>query len=256
MKKICLLLTILISTPTFAAIKTQTITYKQGDTVLEGFLAYDTAGAKKKPGVLVIHEWTGLGDYVKERAKKLAKLGYVAFAADIYGKGVRPNNPKDAGATAGVYKNDRALMRARVAAALEQLTKNNRVNSAKIAAIGYCFGGTTALELARSGANILGAVSFHGGLETSMPAEKSAIKGRVLVLHGADDPYVPAEEVAKFEEEMRSAAADWELVKYSGAVHSFTNPEAGNDPKKGAAYNANADQRSWIAMKEFFRQIF
>jgi dienelactone hydrolase len=238
----------------FAKIKTETVEYKDGATVLEGYIAYDPARAKA-PGVLVVHEWYGLGPYTKRRAEQLAGLGYVAFAADIYAKGVRATDNKQAGELAGKYKNDRALMRSRARAGLEALKARKEVNSDKLAAIGYCFGGTTVLELARSGAPVSGTVSFHGGLDTPTPADAKNIKGKVLVLHGADDPFVPAKDVAAFEDEMRLAGVDWQLVKYAKAVHSFTNPDSGNDPKKGAAYNLDADRRSWEAMKDFLAEV-
>ena len=212
--------------------------------------------AGKRPGVLVVHEWTGLGPYVQKRVQQLARMGYVALGADIYGKGVRPGNPKDAAAIAGKYKGDRQLMRDRVLAGLAELRRQPRVDAGRIAAIGYCFGGTTVLELARSGADVRGVVSFHGGLDTPLPAKAGQMKAKVLALHGADDPFVPPAQVAAFQDEMRAAGADWQMVYYSGAVHSFTNPEAGNDPKKGAAYNERADRRSWEAMKLFFAEIF
>lgn len=239
-----------------AAVYTETVEYKQGDTVLEGFLAYDDARAGKLPGVLVVHEWTGLGPYVKSRAEELARLGYVAFGADIYGKGVRPASGPDAAAVAGKFKADRTLLRARVLAALDQLRSNPRVDPARLAAIGYCFGGTTVLELARSGADVAGVVSFHGGLDTPAPQDAKNIKAKVLALCGGDDPYVPPAQVQAFEEEMRQGGVDWQVVSYGGAVHSFTNPEAGNDPGKGAAYNTAADRRSWAAMRQFFDEIF
>lgn len=250
-----LLLALCISAGASAEIKTRVVEYRQGNTTLEGFLAYDTAGPAKKPGVLIVHEWTGLGHYVKERAERLAKMGYVAFAADIYGKGVRPGNPKDAGATAGIYKNDRALFRERVKAGLAELRHQEGVDAGRLAAIGYCFGGTAVLELARSGADVKGVVSFHGGLDTPTPKDADNIRAKVLVLHGADDPFVPHEQVKAFEDEMRSGKVDWQLIKYAKAVHSFTNPDAGNDNSKGAAYNADADRRSWEAMKAFFKDI-
>jgi dienelactone hydrolase len=239
-----------------AQIRTETVEYKIGEDVFEGYLAFDGKSAAKRPGVLVVHEWTGINPYVKRRVEELARLGYTAFAADIYGKGIRPNNPKDASATASIYKNNRGLMRERVRAALEQLRKHKTVDGRRTAAIGYCFGGTTALELARSGADVLGVVSFHGGLDTPTPADAKNIKGQVLVLHGADDPFVPRDQVEAFEDEMRAAKVDWELVKYSKAVHAFTNPDAGGDPSKGAAYNAQADKRSWEDMRDFLAEIF
>jgi dienelactone hydrolase len=231
------------------------IEYKHDNTSCEGYLAGD-ATAGKRPAVLIVHDWMGLGKFAKAKADELAKLGYVAFAADIYGKGVRPTNPNEAGAQAGKYKSDRALLRARVVAALDVLKKNEHVDPKRIAAIGYCFGGTTVLELARSGADVAGVVSFHGSLDSPTPADAKNIKSKVLALHGADDPFVSKAEVAGFEAEMTQAAVDWQLIKYSGAVHAFTNPEAGHDNSKGAAYNERADKRSWEALKQFFAEIF
>jgi len=239
-----------------AKIVTQTVEYQQGDTTLEGYLAFDDSITGKRPGVLVVHQWMGLTDYEKHRAEQLAQLGYVAFCADIYGKGVRPKDTGEAGPLAGKYKGDRALLRARVNAALDVLEKNQLVDSKRVAAIGYCFGGTTVIELARSGADIAGVVSFHGGLDSPTPADGKNIKSKVLVCHGADDPFVKPSDLAAFEDEMRQANVDWTLIKFGGAVHSFTQPMAGNDNSKGAAYNEKADKRSWEAMKAFFAEIF
>jgi len=239
-----------------AKIVTKTVEYQQGDTTLEGYLAYDDSLSGKRPGVLVVHQWMGLTDYEKHRAEQLAQLGYVAFCADIYGKGVRPKDTGEAGAQAGKYKSNRALLRARVNAGLDALENNELVDPSRVAAIGYCFGGTTVLELARSGANIAGVVSFHGGLDSPTPADGKNIKCKVLVCHGADDPFEKPADLAAFEDEMRQANVDWVLIKYGGAVHSFTQPMAGNDNSKGAAYNERADRRSWAAMKMFFAGIF
>jgi dienelactone hydrolase len=203
-----------------------------------------------------VHQWLGLTDYEKHRAEQLAGLGYVAFCADIYGQGIRPKDTSEAGAQAGKYKTDRALLRARVNAGLDVLLKNELVDTQRVAAIGYCFGGTTVLELARSGADIAGAVSFHGGLDSPTPTDGKNIKCKILVCHGADDPYTTPENLAAFENELRSANVDWRLIKYGGAVHSFTQPLAGNDNSKGAAYNERADKRSWADMKSFFAEIF
>jgi len=232
------------------------VEYREGQTTLEGLWVYDDSVKGKRPGVLVVHQWKGLGDYEKKRAEMLAKLGYNVFAADIYGKGVRHTNPKDASAEAAKYKNDRKLLRARVNAGLDVLKKQELTDAKRIAAIGYCFGGTTALELARSGAEIAGVVSFHGGLNTPNAGDAKQIKAKVLALHGADDPHVPPAEVAAFEQEMRDAKVDWSLVAYGGAVHSFTDWNAGNDNSRGSAYNEKADKRSWEAMKQFFAEIF
>lgn len=239
-----------------AAVQTRTVEYRQGDAVLEGFLAWDDAGPAKKPGVLVVHDWTGVGPYVKRRAGELARLGYVAFAADVYGKGVRPTDPKDAAREAGRYKADRKLLRARVLAGLAELRRQPNVQTDAVAAVGYCFGGTGVLELARAGADVRGVVSFHGGLDAPDPDDGKNIKAKVLLLHGAEDPFVPEAQVRAVEEELRKGGVDWQLVKYAGAVHAFTVPEAGSDPSKGAAYDARADRRSWTAMRDFLDELF
>src|SRR3954471_22048112 len=192
---------LMVAAASGADIKTETVEYKQGDTALEGFAAYDGAQAGKRPAVLIAHQWKGLTDYEKKRARMLAEMGYNVLAIDVYGKGVRADNPKDAAALAGKYKADRALLRARVLAGLELLKANERTDPQRVAAIGYCFGGTTVLELARSGAEVSGVVSFHGALNTPTPEDASRIKGKVLALHGADDPFVPPGEVAAFEAE-------------------------------------------------------
>ena len=235
----------------------EAIEYAAGDVTLEGYLAIPEGdGAARRPGIVVFHDWMGLGSNPKLRADQLAKLGYVALAADLYGKGVRPANAAEAGKLAGQFKEDRATLRARGRAALDRLVASGRVDPSAVAAIGYCFGGTAALELARSGAPLAATVSFHGGLATPHPEDAKNIRGRVLVLHGADDPHVKAEEVAGFEAEMRAAKVDWTFVAYGGAVHAFTVESAGSDPSKGAAYDAKADRRSWQAMQDFFDELW
>jgi dienelactone hydrolase len=241
--------------PLAAAIVEKPLEYKSGEVVCEGWQAYDDAVTGKRPGVLVVHQWTGISEHEKAAARKLAALGYNVLVADIYGKGVRPQPPA-AGKEAGKYKGDRPLLRARVNAALEVLSHDARTDAAKLAATGYCFGGTTVLELARSGAAIKGVVSFHGGLDSPNPADGKNIKAQVLALHGADDPFVPAKDVAAFEAEMKAAGVDYQLVKYPGAVHSFTHKEAGTDNAKGAAYNADADRDSWFRMEQFLKRAF
>ena len=238
-----------------AEIHTERVAYKQGDTEMEGYLAFDAAQQGKRPGVLVVHDWMGPGKFSDGRAEELAKLGYVAFAVDIYGKGVRPKDQKEASAAAGQFKNDRAGVRARMKAALDVLKARDNVDPAKLAAIGYCFGGMCVLELARSGADIAGAVTFHGSLDSPSPQDAKNIKAKVLVLHGADDRFVN-EQVPGFQDEMRKAGVDWQMIYYANSVHSFTNPDAGSDNSKGAAYNEKADKRSWEAMKSFFAEIF
>jgi dienelactone hydrolase len=252
-----ILLSLAMITPAaHATIKTEVVEYKVGDTTLQGFLAYDDSNTKPRPGILLIHDWMGVSDYAESRAKQLAELGYVAFAADIYGKGVRPANPKEAGGLAGKYKDDRALYRERLKAGLAQLTGNKLVAPGQVAAIGYCFGGTGVLELARSGADLKGVVTFHGGLSTPTPQDAKNIKCPLLILHGADDPFVKPDEVAAFKKEMDDASVKYHFIAYPGAVHSFTRPDAGNDNSKGAAYNEEADHKSWAEMKKFFGKIF
>lgn len=239
-----------------AAIKTEVIEYQDGDTVLEGFVAYDDAQSGPRPGVLVIHDWTGVQDYTKRRATMLAELGYVAFAADIYGQGVRPTDPTECAKEAGKYKGDLPLLRRRVTLGFDQLLKRKEVIAQKTAAVGFCFGGTTVLELARSGSPLAGVVSFHGSLGTTLPAAEGAVKAKVLVCHGADDPYVKPAEQAAFKEEMAKAKVKMKFISYPDAVHSFTKKEAGDDKSKGNAYNEAADKKSWDDMKAFFKSIF
>jgi len=238
-----------------AAVKLQTIDYKQGNVTLEGWLVYDDATTAKRPGVLVFPAWYGPTDEEKADAERLAKMGYVAFVADVYGKGVRPNNSKDAGAESGKYMKDRALLRARARAAFDELRNNPMVDAAKLAAIGYCFGGGAALDLARGGAPLKATVTFHGFLTSPTPEDDRNIKGRVLALHGADDPWVGPKEQEAFKKEMSDAKVDWEMVLYSGAVHAFTEKSAGNDNSRGAAYNANADKRSWQELTTLFHDV-
>lgn len=255
MKTIAFLLATALSAS--AALVEKTVDYKHGGLVLEGYHVYDDEKEGKRPAVLVVHQWTGLSDHEKQRARMLAELGYNVLAADVYGKGVRPLPPA-AGEEAGKYKKDRALFRLRLRAALATLEKDERTASGKIAAIGYCFGGTGVLELARSGADLAGVVSFHGNLDAAegMAASENAVKTKILVCHGAADPHVPAAQVLAFQDEMTKARADWQFITYSGAVHSFTQKSAGGDPSKGSAYNERADKRSWEAMKSFLAEIF
>ena len=238
-----------------ADIRETTVEYKAGETVCEGIHVYDAAKTGKQPSILIIHQWTGVSENEKTRAHMLAGMGYNVFVADVYGKGVRPQ-PPEAGKEAGKYRADRKLFRERLLAALEQLRATPQADPAQIAAIGYCFGGTAVMELARTGAMVKGVVSFHGGLDSPTPADGKNIKGKVLALHGADDPFVPAANLAAWEKEMKDAGIDYKLVSYPGAVHSFTLKSAGYDNGAGAAYNEAADKASWEEMRLFFDRIF
>jgi dienelactone hydrolase len=258
MKKIiCLISGLCVLMPLSAAVVESNVKYKLGDVEMEGFHAYDDKIQGARPGILIIHQWTGLSDNEKMRARMLAELGYNVFAADVYGIGIRPQ-PPEAGKVAGKFKEDRELFRARMIAGLQVLKADERTDTKNIAAIGYCFGGTGVLELARAGIELNGVVSFHGGLGAApdKAAKKGSIHAKALVLHGEADPYVPAEEVDAFKKEMEAAGADMKFISYNGAVHAFTQKSAGNDPSKGAAYHEQADQRSWEDMKRFFAEIF
>lgn len=226
--------------------------YRDGETVLEGYVSKPMQDVVA-PVVMIVHQWSGLSNYEKMRADQLAALGYVAFAVDIYGKGNRPS-PENRGAMAGKFKNDRDLFRQRLLAGFEAAKKIPGVQADNIAAIGYCFGGTGVLELARTGAPVKGVVSFHGGLDSPSPADGANIKSKVLVCHGAADPFVPAKDLDAFKKEMTDHKVDFKFVAYPDAVHSFTDKSAGNDPSRGAAYQAEADAKSWEEMKSFLAE--
>jgi dienelactone hydrolase len=237
------------------AIKTQKIEYKQGDTTMVGYLAYDDSTTAKRPGVLVVHEWWGRTDYIDKRAQMLAQLGYVAFAVDMYGKGQTVSDAAKAGELAGQVRSDMKVAMARAQAGLDVLKAQPMVDGDRIASIGYCFGGTMALYMARNNFPLRGVVSFHGDLSgPTTPAGN--IKPKVLVCHGADDTFVPQPAVSAFMDEMKKSHADWQLNQYSGAVHAFSNPDVGQYKLPGTGYNKQADERSWQAMKDFLGEIF
>lgn len=232
-------------------LETREVDYTHGDVALRGFLAWDAARSGKRPGILVTHEWRGHNEYARGRARQLASLGYVVFALDMYGKGVYAADHKEAAERAGVFKKDRSLMRGRARAGYDILAKNELCDASRIVALGYCFGGTASLELARSGAPLAGAASFHGDLSTPNPADAAKIRGKVVAYHGAEDPFYKDEHVVAFMNEMRAAKVDYQVVFLGGAVHSFTVTDAGNDPSKGSAYDAKADARSWAMLVDF-----
>ena len=239
-----------------ADVVTQEIEYSDGETILKGYLAYDEALTEDVPGVLICHQWMGLGEHEKNTARRLAADGYVAFALDVYGVDNRPTNRSEASAAAGFFYANPDALRRRAALGLQQLRDHSWSDDDRLAAIGFCFGGTTVLELARSGAAVNGIVSLHGGLKTEKPASEGDITAKVLVLHGAVDPYVPAADVEAFMKEMEDAGVDWQMVSYGGAVHAFTQRSAGDDPPRGAAYDADAARRAWQHMMIFFDEIF
>ncbi|MCC6301835.1 MAG: dienelactone hydrolase family protein [Gammaproteobacteria bacterium] len=241
-----------------AAIVTQEIDYTVDGTTLKGYLAYDDAIEGARPGVLVVHEWWGMNDYARRRAHMLAELGYTAFALDMYGDGKQAHHPDEAGKFASEVMKNQDLARARFNGALEVLRKQKTVDPARVAAIGYCFGGAVVLQMARDGADLDGVVSFHGNLAPVSPAQPGAVKAKILVLTGADDSFVPAEQIEQFEKEMDAAKADYKVIVYPGAKHSFTSPEAdkyGQEFNLPLAYNKAADEASWQEMQDFFQQI-
>ena len=242
--------------PNAARIQTKEVEYRESGTVLKGFIAWDDAVAGKRPGVLVVHEWWGLNDHARNQARRLAEAGYVGFALDMYGAGKVTTHPQEAQAFATEATKDAAVVAARFNAALDLLKRDPHVDPARIAAIGYCFGGGVVLNMARSGADVAAVVSFHGSLGTKTPAEPGKVKARVLVLAGGADPFVPPEQVEAFRKEMQTAGARFEVVMYPGAKHGFTNPDAAKYGMPQLAYDAAADRQSWAAMLKLFREVF
>jgi dienelactone hydrolase len=246
---------LVFSTAARADLVGKAVEYTQGGETLEGYLAYDDAVSGKRPGVLVVHEWWGLNDYARKRAGDLARLGYVAFAVDMFGKGVVTTDAKKASELAGRFRGA-PLARERARAGFDVLAQHDLVDPQRIAAIGFCFGGGVALELAYGGTPLKGVVSFHSGLPAPKPEDYEKIKASILACHGADDTFVSSEAIEAFTKAMREAGADWEMVSYGGAVHSFTNPDAGRANLPGVAYDEKAARRSWALMKSFFEEIF
>lgn len=253
MKPILLILIAMTSSLlSFAQVKA--VPYSDGSQKLTGFVAAPKAG-KGKPGVLILPAWLGINDHFKGIAEKLSALGYYAFVADIYGEGNYPKDKKEAGERSGYYKNHVMVYRKRIQLALDELVKQG-ADPDNLVVIGYCFGGAGALEAARANFKVRGVVSFHGsyGRDTSLAV--LPIMPKVLVCHGALDPYAGEAQLKAFQKEMNEAKADWQMIYYANAVHSFTEPAAGNDNSKGAAYNEKADKRSWEAMMAFLKEAF
>lgn len=240
------------------SIKEENVAYTGDGVTMNGYLAYDANKEGKRPGILVVHEWWGLVDYPKMRARKLAELGYVAMAVDIYGNGKTVENPTDAGKMATPFYQNPQMTKARFDAALSKLKTFSQVDTNNIAAIGYCFGGGVVLNMARLGENLRGVVSFHGGL-VGVPPQKNLLKAKILVCHGAADQFVKPEEVAEFKKQMDSVGADYTFKQYPNATHAFSNPAATSIGEKyqiPIGYNAAADSASWNDMKSFLAKIF
>ena len=236
-------------------IKDRSVEYRHGDTVLEGVLAWDDAWQTPMPGVLISHAWGGQGAFETEKARRLAEVGYVGFALDLYGKGIRGASPEENAKLMQPLLKDRPLLQARMQASLAALRAQKEVDKSRVAVMGFCFGGLCSLDLARSGADLRGAVSFHGLFVPPGNTAGRKIGAKILALHGNDDPMVPVEQVVGLEKEMTQAGADWQIHVYGNAVHAFTNPEA-NDPRRGTVYNEAADRRSWQALLNFLEEIF
>jgi dienelactone hydrolase len=237
----------------------KTVEYTAQGAVMKGYLAYDENIKGKRPGVLVVHEWWGLNDYARKRARMLAELGYAALAVDLYGDGKQAVTPDDAGKLASELMKNFDVAKGRFTAAMDFLKQQDAVDPSRIAAIGYCFGGGVVLNMARQGVDLKGVASFHGSLTLVKSTQPGMVKAKILVLHGADDKFVTPEQVEAFKQEMKAAGADFKFISYPGALHSFTNPEAdalGRKFNMPIAYNANADKKSWYELKKFLNMIF
>jgi dienelactone hydrolase len=255
MKRILIAVAVSFLASTMSAeIITKEISYKQDTTTFKGFLTYDNSIKGKRPGVLVAHEWWGLNDFTKTQAKNLAHMGYAAFAVDLYGNGKSTTDMKIAAQMAGEIRGT-PRMRDRIKAGFSAMLSQEMVDAKRTAAIGFCFGGSAVLELAYSGAECKGIVTFHGGLFSPSPSEIQSIKTKLLVLHGANDPTMTPEVVSQFQESMRKSGADWRMIYFGNTVHSFTNPAAGNDPAKGVAYNPLSAGRAFSYMKIFLEEV-
>lgn len=237
------------------AIITNTVNYLDGETLLEGYFAFDDSISGRRPVVMVSHAWGGKDSFVANKAEKLAELGYLGFALDMYGKGVLGSSIEENSQLMQPFMDDRAMLQRRILAAFAVVKRLPWVDDSKIAAIGFCFGGLCVLDLARTGANLKGVVSFHGLLVAPSNLENSVINAKVLALHGHEDPMNTPEQVLAFEQEMTAGGADWQLHTYGNTMHAFTNPVA-NNPDFGTVYQATADHRSWLAMQNFLTEVF
>jgi dienelactone hydrolase len=259
-KSLLFLIALLTAIPhALAAVKTQEVSYTSGGVTMKGYVAYDDAVKGKRPGVLVVHEWWGNNDYARKRARMLAELGYTALSVDMYGDGKTADHKDDAAALATQVAKDMPVAKARFEAGMKALKKQKTVDSNRIAAIGYCFGGSVVLNMARLGVDLKGVASFHGSLGGLAPAEPGKVKARVAVFTGEADPMVPADQVATFKQQMDAAGATYSVVSYPGVKHSFTNPQADEYAKRfglPVAYDAKADEDSWGRTQSFLKDLF
>jgi dienelactone hydrolase len=255
-----LILALSLTAQAHATVREEPVTYKDGDTVLKGFIVYDDASKAKRPGIILVHEWWGITKHIHDEARRFAAQGYTAFIADMYGDAKTADNPKDAGALSGAVRKNPAVMQSRFNAAKDLLSRHTTVEASKIGASGYCFGGSVVLDMARAGADLKGVAAFHAGLGAAGPAAATGnVKSKLLVLNGADDPFIKPDSVDAFKKEMDAAKVDYRYVNYPGAVHAFTNPEATEKGKQfnlPLAYNADADQQSKAEATKFFSSVF
>ena len=236
---------------------TRDLDYRCDDVTLRGYLTWNDNAAGPRPGVLVFHEGLGLGEFAMERTRRLAELGYVALAADMFGDRRQANNLQEVATLVGGLRAEPEKLRARGRAALSTLAALPQVDATRLAAIGFCFGGSVVLELAREGADLKAVVSFHGALATKMPAQSGRVTACVLVLTGANDPLAPPDQVAAFENEMREGGVrDWQVISYGNTLHGFTNPAADGSMMRTALYSEQADRRSWASMRSLFDEVF
>ena len=256
MKSLFVWMSLFLAQSALSDVNFQEVVYEGHGQKFQGFLAQPKDLKTNAPMIVMVHNWMGVTEETKTQAARFVKLGYQVFAADVYGQGVRPKNAQEAGTLSSKYKKDRALLRKHLDLAYQTALKQKMVDAKKVAAAGYCFGGTAVLEMARAGLPLKSVISFHGGLDSLNPIEAKNIQSKVLVLHGEADPFVPKADIEAFLKEMKTHQVKFQMVNYPNAVHSFTEKAAGNDPSKGAAYNAEADAKSFVEAEKELKSVF